>query len=95
MFPEAEPAATLRVVLIDDEEMVRLSMEQALQLGGIAVEAFHSAEAALPAITRDFSGIVVSDVRLPGHDGLALLAEIRRRDSELPVVLVTGHGDIA
>jgi len=94
MFPEAEPAAA-RVVLIDDEEMVRLAMEQALQLAGIAVEAFASAEAALPAITRGFTGIVVSDVRLPGRDGLELLADIRRRDPELPVVLVTGHGDIA
>jgi len=94
MFPEAEPAAA-RVVLIDDEEMVRLAMEQALQLAGIAVEAFASAEAALPAITRGFAGIVVSDVRLPGRDGLELLADIRRRDPELPVVLVTGHGDIA
>ncbi|CAO4173486.1 sigma-54-dependent transcriptional regulator [Methylorubrum populi] len=98
MFPEAAAvteAPRPRVVLIDDEEMVRLSMEQALQLAGIAVEAFESAEAALPAIARDFAGIVVSDVRLPGSDGLALLAEIRRRDPELPVVLVTGHGDIA
>jgi two-component system C4-dicarboxylate transport response regulator DctD len=95
MFPETEPASAARVVLIDDEEMVRLSMEQALQLAGIAVEAYDSAEAALPAITRDFSGIVVSDVRLPGRDGLELLADIRRRDPELPVVLVTGHGDIA
>ncbi|BAU89838.1 Fis family transcriptional regulator [Methylorubrum populi] len=95
MFPETEPASAARVVLIDDEEMVRLSMEQALQLAGIAVEAYDSAEAALPAVTRDFSGIVVSDVRLPGRDGLELLADIRRRDPELPVVLVTGHGDIA
>ena len=95
MFPETEPASAARVVLIDDEEMVRLSMEQALQLAGIAVEAYGSAEAALPAVTRDFSGIVVSDVRLPGRDGLELLADIRRRDPELPVVLVTGHGDIA
>lgn len=95
-LPEAEPAVPpARVVLIDDEAMVRLAMEQALQLAGLAVEAYASAEAALPAITRDFSGIVVSDVRLPGRDGLALLAEIRRRDPELPVVLVTGHGDIA
>jgi len=104
MFPEpafAEPeapaarAARPRVVLVDDEEMIRISVEQTLDLAGIAVEAFPSAEAALPAIGRDFPGIVVSDVRLEGRDGLALLADVRRRDPELPVVLVTGHGDVA
>ena len=96
MFPERDAAPLPpRVILVDDEEMIRISMEQTLSLAGIAVEAYGSAEEALPAIARDYSGIVVSDVRLPRRDGLMLLADVRRRDPELPVVLVTGHGDIA
>lgn len=104
MFPErafsAEAEAPRhanrpRVLLVDDEEMIRLSIEQTLDLAGIDVTAFGSAEAALPAIGRDYPGIVVTDVRLPARDGLELLADIRRRDPELPVVLITGHGDVA
>lgn len=104
MFPErafsadAEAlrhASRPRVLLVDDEEMIRLSIEQTLDLAGIDVTAFASAEAALPAIGRDYPGIVVTDVRLPARDGLELLADIRRRDPELPVVLITGHGDVA
>jgi two-component system C4-dicarboxylate transport response regulator DctD len=104
MFPErafsAEAEAPRharrpRVLLVDDEEMIRLSIEQTLDLAGIDVTAFASAEAALPAIGRDYPGIVVTDVRLPARDGLELLADIRRRDPELPVVLITGHGDVA
>ncbi|GJE25869.1 sigma-54-dependent transcriptional regulator [Methylobacterium organophilum] len=97
MFPEeaGRLPARPKVVLVDDEEMIRLTMEQTLQLAGLSVETFASAEEALPAIGRDFPGVVVSDVRLPGRDGLELLADVRRRDPELPVVLITGHGDIA
>lgn len=104
MYPERAPAAPAdaarhasrpRVLLVDDEEMIRVSIEQTLDLAGIDVTAFASAEAALPAIGRDFAGIVVTDVRLPARDGLDLLADIRRRDPELPVVLITGHGDVA
>ncbi|UJX46166.1 sigma-54 dependent transcriptional regulator [Xanthobacter sp. YC-JY1] len=104
MFPErafsAETeaprhASRPRVLLVDDEEMIRVSIEQTLDLAGIDVASFASAEAALPAIGRDYPGIVVTDVRLPARDGLELLADIRRRDPELPVVLITGHGDVA
>ncbi|MFO1073651.1 MAG: sigma-54 dependent transcriptional regulator [Geminicoccaceae bacterium] len=104
MCPEREAAgdgiavpapARPRVVLVDDEEMIRLTVEQTLDLAGIEVAGFATAEAALAVLDRDHPGVVVSDVRLPGRDGLELLAELRRRDPELPVVLITGHGDVA
>ena len=104
MCPEGEAAgdgiavpapARPRVVLVDDEEMIRLTVEQTLDLAGIEVAGFATAEAALAVLDRDHPGVVVSDVRLPGRDGLELLAELRRRDPELPVVLITGHGDVA
>ncbi|MDI4658872.1 sigma-54-dependent transcriptional regulator [Xanthobacter autotrophicus] len=93
--PAPHPAAGPRVILVDDEEVIRITIEQTLELAGIAVETFDSVAAALPAIGRDFPGVVVSDVRMPVRDGLELLADVRRRDPELPVVLITGHGDVA
>jgi len=82
------------VLLIEDEASVRLATEQALSLAGMAVAGFANAEDALAAISADFPGVVLSDVRLPGMSGMALLDEAARRDPDLPVILVTGHGDV-
>lgn len=87
-------AATERVVFIDDEAEVRRANCQSLELEGFAVEAFAAAEAALAAILAAPPGVVVTDVRLPGLDGVGLLARLRRVDPDLPVILITGHGDI-
>lgn len=87
--------ARSRVILVDDEEIIRVTVAQTLDLAGIEAETFATAEAAIAAIGRDFPGIVISDVRLPVRDGLGLLADLRRLDPELPVVLITGHGDVA
>ncbi|MDN3555699.1 sigma-54-dependent transcriptional regulator [Halomonas maura] len=83
------------VMIIDDEAHLRITAGQTLELGGYAPRAFESAEAALAALTPDFPGVVVSDIRMPGMDGMALLREVRSRDPDLPVVLITGHGDIS
>ncbi|MGU3448769.1 sigma-54-dependent transcriptional regulator [Methylobacterium sp. 391_Methyba4] len=87
-------AATERVVFIDDEAEVRRANCQSLELEGFAVEAFAAAEAALAAILAAPPGVVVTDVRLPGLDGVGLLARLRRVDPDLPVILISGHGDI-
>lgn len=86
---------TLQVLLVEDDPDVRLGCEQALQLEDIAASGLDSAEKALGCITRDFPGVVVSDIRLPGMDGMALLKELRSIDPDLPVVLITGHGDVS
>ena len=83
------------VLLIEDDLGVQLAAAQALRLGGFEVSCCSSAEEALALVKPDFAGVVISDVRLPGRDGLALLRELRRADPELPVTLVTGHGDVA
>lgn len=85
----------LKVLLVEDEEDVRLGCEQALKLAGIAVEGFESAEDARPHLVPDVAGVLVTDVKLPGMDGLDLLRAARGIDPALPVVLVTGHGDVA
>ncbi|QNM95215.1 sigma-54-dependent transcriptional regulator [Chitinimonas koreensis] len=85
----------MQVLFIDDEPLIRHASAQTLELAGLEVAAFDRAEAALGLLGRDFAGVLVSDVRMPGMDGLQLLARAAALDPELPVVLVTGHGDVA
>jgi two-component system C4-dicarboxylate transport response regulator DctD len=86
---------TLQVLIVEDDPDVRLGCEQALQLEDIPVSGVDSAEKARRCIARDFPGVIVSDIRLPGMDGMALLREVRDTDPDLPVVLITGHGDVS
>ncbi|WP_027017239.1 sigma-54-dependent transcriptional regulator [Comamonas composti] len=85
----------LKVLLVEDDADIVLGCEQALQLEGIDCESVGSAELAKRRLSRDFAGIVVSDVRLPKMDGMAFLRELVAMDAELPVVLITGHGDVS
>ena len=85
----------LKVLIVEDDPDIVLGCEQALQLEGIAAESTASAEQARPRLGPGFRGVVVSDIRLPGMDGMAFLQEIMRLDPELPVVLITGHGDVS
>ncbi|MCO5158816.1 MAG: sigma-54 dependent transcriptional regulator [Aquamicrobium sp.] len=82
------------ILLVDDEEEIRHSTAQSLQLASFAVSGFPSAEAVLDYVTPGFNGVVVSDIRMPGMDGMTLLARVRDIDADLPVILVTGHGDV-
>ncbi|WP_228795929.1 sigma-54-dependent transcriptional regulator [Pseudomonas fragi] len=72
-----------------------LGCQQALALEDIRSEGVGSAEQALALVGDNFPGIVISDIRLPGMDGLELLKQLKGRDRTLPVVLITGHGDIS
>ncbi|MGF6258395.1 sigma-54-dependent transcriptional regulator [Ensifer sp. ZNC0028] len=83
-----------RILLVDDEEDVRHSSAQALELAGFRVDAFSAAEHALEFISYSFPGVVISDIRMPGMDGMTLLQRIREIDAEVPVILITGHGDV-
>ncbi len=84
----------LKVILVEDDPAVRMACQQALQLEGIDCIAFDSAETARTAVAADPPGAVVSDIRLPGKDGMTLLRELLAVDADLPVLLITGHGDI-
>lgn len=83
-----------RILLIDDEEEMRRSSAQALELFGLEVDTFSSAEAVLELVGYAFDGVVVSDIRMPDMDGMTLLQRIREVDAEVPVILVTGHADV-
>lgn len=89
------PASPLHVALVEDDETLRDATMQALMLEGAEVAAFPDARAALAALDADYPGVVVSDVRMPGIDGIAFFAALREIDPDLPVILTTGHGDIA
>ncbi len=82
------------VALIDDDDDLRDATRQLLELAGHDVRPFHSAEPALAALDAHFPGVVVTDIRMPGMSGLELFRALSSRDAELPVILMTGHGDI-
>jgi len=85
----------LTVLIVEDDPHVLLGCQQALALEDIQCEGVSSAEQALARVGDNFPGIVISDIRLPGMDGLELLKRLKARDRSLPVVLITGHGDIS
>jgi two-component system C4-dicarboxylate transport response regulator DctD len=89
----ADSAAPL-VALVDDDDDLRQATAQLLTLAGYDVRDFADAATALAAIDTDFAGVVVTDVRMPGMSGIELFRALAARDAELPVVLMTGHGDI-
>lgn len=84
----------MNVAFVDDEADIRAANSQSLGLAGFAVTAFEDAESALAALGADFAGVVVSDLRMPRLDGIELFRRLKARDPELPVILITGHGDI-
>ncbi len=88
------PRGLSRIIVIDDEADMRASIGQWLSLSGFRPESYPGAEEALRRISPDFPGIVISDIRMPGMDGMALLKRLVAMDAGLPVVLITGHGDV-
>ncbi len=83
-----------KVLFVDDEEHLRLASAQALELAGLNVECFANADHVADKVSRNFNGVVVTDIRMPGTNGIELMQKLLEIDPELPVVLITGHGDI-
>ncbi|NVK41232.1 MAG: sigma-54-dependent Fis family transcriptional regulator [Oceanospirillaceae bacterium] len=83
-----------RVLLVDDEAMVRNATEQWLRMAGFEVDACNSAGPALQQLRHGFNGVLVTDVRMPGMDGLELMQKALETVPGLPVILITAHGDI-
>lgn len=91
-----QPAADERprVLFVDDEEAMRVSHAQVLDLAGFEVRVASDAQQALDIVAQWSPSVVVSDVRMPGMDGLALMQALHAKDANLAVALITGHGDI-
>ncbi|GJH05097.1 sigma-54 dependent transcriptional regulator [Paraburkholderia terrae] len=85
----------IRVLVVEDDENVRFGVEQAVALAGFPVSAFASAAQALAEVAPGAPLVIVSDVRMPGIDGLQLLDKVLAIDSQIPVVLISGHADIS
>ncbi|MFK7762814.1 MAG: sigma-54-dependent transcriptional regulator [Roseobacter sp.] len=83
-----------QVLLVDDDSAVRDALSQTLELADMHPLTAGSFVAAKDYITADFDGVILSDLRMPGRDGFHLLAYTRGQDPELPVILLTGEGDI-
>jgi two-component system C4-dicarboxylate transport response regulator DctD len=83
------------ILLVDDEASVRQSTAQTLELADLKVETFSSAKAALQRISPDFNGILLTDIRMPDMDGIELMRESLKIDAKLPVILISGHADVA
>jgi two-component system, NtrC family, C4-dicarboxylate transport response regulator DctD len=84
----------MKVILIDDDKNARLGTEQTLELAGFNVQSFASAPQAVPQIVPGASLIVVCDVMLRGMDGLELQQRLHHLDPDIPVILITGHGNV-
>jgi two-component system, NtrC family, C4-dicarboxylate transport response regulator DctD len=83
------------IVLVDDDDDLRHALRQGLELDDLSVTDFKSPADALDFMSADFAGAVISDIRMPGMDGMQFMAKVLEIDPSIPVILVTGHGDIA
>lgn len=84
-----------QIIFVDDEASVRKAIGQTLELAGYSVLSYASAEEALPHIDMTFGGIILTDYNMPGMSGLDFLHQVKAKDAEIPVILLTGHGDIS
>ncbi|MFX0546633.1 sigma-54-dependent transcriptional regulator [Roseovarius sp. S1116L3] len=85
---------TDEVLFVDDEEELRFSAAQTLKLAGLSASAVGEAELALARLARDFPGVLITDIRMPGMDGMTLMRRALEIDPALPVIIVTGNGDV-
>ena len=87
-------ANAMKIAIVDDEKDMRQSISQWLALSGYDTETFASGEEALGALGPDYPGVVITDIKMPGMDGIQLLRKLMGQDSALPVIMITGHGDV-
>jgi two-component system response regulator FixJ len=82
------------VHLVDDDEAIRHSASFMLRHAGYTVKTYKDGIAFLDAVTADMEGCILLDVRMPGMDGLAVQAMLKQRGIKMPVIILTGHGDV-
>ncbi|WP_295042885.1 sigma-54 dependent transcriptional regulator [uncultured Paracoccus sp.] len=83
-----------QILLVEDDDHMREAMTLALDLAGFDMRGVASGAEALHHVGFGFRGIVISDIRMPGMDGLTLMNRVHDLDADIPVILVTGHGDV-
>ena len=85
---------TEQVWIVDDDSSIRWVMEKALTRAGVACRAFETGTDVLEALSVEEPIVVVSDIRMPGMDGIELLSQIRAQQPDLPVIITTAHSDL-
>ena len=85
---------TIKIILIDDDQAIIEALTEMLELEDFQVESHSRADKAIALLDRNSAAVVLSDVRMPKMDGMNLLARLQKLDNELPVLLMSGHGDI-
>jgi two-component system response regulator FixJ len=83
------------IYVIDDDDAVRQSIEFLLKTAGIEVRSFESAKTFLEIMPHIHSGCIITDVRMPEITGIELLQRVKAVNPDLPVIVITGHGDIS
>ena len=83
-----------RVWVVDDDRSIRWVLEKALDQAGIPVTLFASAEDAQDAMASELPTVVLTDIRMPGMDGLSFVKVIQERDPKIPIVVMTAHSDL-
>ncbi len=92
MSPESEHR--IHVWIIDDDRSIRWVLERALRNEGMLTQSFDSAGGVVEALRQQPPDVVITDIRMPGTDGLALLGRIREHDPDMPVIVITAHSDL-
>ncbi len=87
-------STTIQVIIIDDDKEVIEALQEMLELEGFSITAFQHPEKALAVLHENSPVVVLSDVKMPKMDGLTLLAHVQKLDPKIPVLLMSGHGDI-
>jgi FixJ family two-component response regulator len=82
------------VYIVDDDQAIRRAMDFLMRSVGLNYEIFHSADDFLAKYTDEFAGCLVLDIRMPGLGGLELQQKLLEMDSSLPIIFITGHGDV-
>ena len=80
--------------IAEDDRSLRWVMEKALDKGDMHVKAFESGDELLRSLEFSFPDVIISDIRMPGIDGLELLSKIHEKNSNIPVIITTAHSDL-
>lgn len=83
-----------QVLFVDDDDDIRASAMQALELAGFHVRGFAAADRMLGEVNPGLTGAIVTDIRMPGLDGMSFMQRVHDVDPDIPVILITGHGDV-
>ncbi|MBC08089.1 MAG: DNA-binding response regulator [Thalassospira sp.] len=85
---------TPHIIIVDDDEAMRVSLAQWLELSDFAVTVYEDAREALRDINPDFAGVILTDVKMPKLDGITFTRSVLAADPDIPIILMTGHGDV-